>query len=117
MMGVLLPTNVAPAGQLPFTDGALVKATMFPSVFPYINPPLAGSPNDQSVTITMQQSSNVGGPYANTSSKYDNSTGKISTSKTGASTGFYRAVADLHGVSLGAPTVTSSNVLMKVNIP
>ena len=43
MMGVLLSTNVAPSGQLPFTDGALVTANMFPSVFPYINPPLAGS--------------------------------------------------------------------------
>ncbi len=117
MMGVLLSTNVAPAGQLPFTDGALVNAKMFQSVFPYINPPIAGSPNDQSVTITMQKSGSVNGLYANTAAKYDNSTGNISTSKTGGNTGFYRAVADLHGVSLGAPTVTSSNVVMKVNIP
>jgi Domain of unknown function (DUF4331) len=117
MMGVLLPTNVAPSGQLPFTDGALVNANMFQSVFPYINPPLAGSPNDLSVTVTMQKSPNVLGPYANTASKYDSSTGKISTSTTGGSEGFYRAIADLHGVSLGTPTVTSSNVTMKVNVP
>jgi hypothetical protein len=117
MMGVLLSTNVAPAGQLPFTDGALVNAPMFQSVFPYINPPLPGSPNDQSVTITMQSSGGVGGPFANIPAKYDSSTGKISAAKTGGSTGFYRAVADLHGVNLGGPTVTSSNVVMKVNIP
>ena len=117
MMGVLLPTNVAPSGQLPFTDGALVTANIFQQVFPYINPPLAGSPNDLSVNITMQKSGGVNGPYANTASKYDSSTGKISTSPTGGSTGFYRAVTDLPGVSFGTPTVTSSNVMIGLKIP
>lgn len=117
MMGVLLPTNVAPSGQLPFTDGALVTANMFQQVFPYINPPLAGSPNDLSVNITMQRSGSVNGPYADTSAKYDSSSGKLSTSPTGGNTGFYRVKADLPGVSLGAPTVTSSNVLIGVKLP
>jgi hypothetical protein len=117
MMGVLLPTNVAPSGQLPFTDGALVTANMFQQVFPYINPPLAGSPNDLSVNVTMQQSGNVGGPFANVASKYNNSTGKLSTSPTGGNAGFYRVKSDLPGVILGTPTVTSSNVLIGVKIP
>jgi len=117
MMGALLPTTVAPSGQLPFTDGALVTANMFPSVFPYINPPLAGSPNDLSVNITMQQSGNVSGPYANTPAKYNSATGQISTSTTGGNTGFYRAAADLPGVRLGAPTVTGSNVTITVKVP
>ncbi|HEX4350678.1 MAG TPA: DUF4331 domain-containing protein, partial [Verrucomicrobiae bacterium] len=117
MMGKLLSTTVAPSGQLPFTDGALVTANMFQSVFPYINPPLAGSPNDLSVTITMQQSGTVNGQYANTASKYNSSTGKLSTSTTGGNTGFYRTSSNLQGVSLGQPTVTSSNVVMGVNIP
>jgi hypothetical protein len=117
VMGVLLSTNDAPSGQLPFTDGALVTANMFPSVFPYINPPLAGSPNDLSVNVTVQESGNVGGPYTSVASKYNNSTGQLSTSPTGGSTGFYRTSANLPGVKLGTPTVTSSNVLFGVKLP
>jgi hypothetical protein len=117
MMGVLLPTTVAPSGQLPFTDGALVTANMFASTFPYINPPLAGSPNDLSVNITMQQSPNVAGPYANTAATYNSATGQIATAPTGSATGFYRAQTDLPGVQLGTPTVTSTNVLIGVKVP
>jgi Domain of unknown function (DUF4331) len=117
VMGKLLSTNDAPSGQLPFTDGALVTANMFQQVFPYLNPPLAGSPNDLSVNITLQQSGHVNGPYADTAAKYDSGTGKLSTSPTGGGSGFYRAKADLPGVRLGAPTVTSSNVVMSVNLP
>jgi hypothetical protein len=90
---------------------------MFPSVFPYINPPLAGSPNDLNVNVTMQQSGNVAGPYANVASKYNGSTGQLSTSPTGGNTGFYRVKADLPGVTLGTPAVTSSNILIGVKLP
>jgi hypothetical protein len=117
MMGVLLSTNEAPSGQLPFTDGALVTANVFQSVFPYINPPLAGSPNDLSVNITMQQSTNASGPYVNTPAKYNSSTGQLSTAPGTGSANFYRASADLPGINLGAPTVTSSNVLIGVKVP
>ncbi|MEO5560434.1 MAG: DUF4331 domain-containing protein [Dokdonella sp.] len=44
-MGVLLPEAQAPAGQLPLTDGATLKATDFPATFPYLKTPLPGSPN------------------------------------------------------------------------
>ncbi|GAB2625761.1 DUF4331 domain-containing protein [Novilysobacter erysipheiresistens] len=44
-MGALLPADVAPSGQLPYTDGAIVAATDFRDTFPYLNTPLAGSPN------------------------------------------------------------------------
>ncbi len=47
-MGVLLPPDVAPAGQLPITDGATVKATDFRETFPYLNTPVPGSPNEAS---------------------------------------------------------------------
>ncbi len=117
MMGKLLSTNDAPSGQLPFTDGALVTANMFQQVFPYIKPPLAGSPNDLSVNVTMQQSGNVNGPYADTASKYNGGTAQLSTLTTGGSAGFYRVKADLPGVILGTPTVTSSNVLMSIKLP
>ncbi len=46
VMGVLLPSEVAPDGQLPYTDGTHVDATMFQDVFPYLNAPVPGSPND-----------------------------------------------------------------------
>jgi hypothetical protein len=44
-MGVLLPASVAADGQLPYTDGTPIAATDFGSTFPYVNPPLPGSPN------------------------------------------------------------------------
>jgi hypothetical protein len=43
VMGVLLPANVAPAGQLPYTDGAYLDATFFDNQFPYIRTPIAGA--------------------------------------------------------------------------
>lgn len=45
-MGVLLPQEDAPSGQLPYTDGATVNAGVFRSQFPYLNTPIAGSPNN-----------------------------------------------------------------------
>ena len=44
-MGVLLPTDQAPDGQLPYTDGTSLSAADFAQTFPYLNPPLPGSPN------------------------------------------------------------------------
>ncbi len=59
--GVLLPSAQAPGGQLPYTDGALISATiaytpdgtitgdeslrLFRDTFPYLRGPLSGSPN------------------------------------------------------------------------
>lgn len=43
-MGVLLPEEDAPSGQLPFTDGVTARATDYPVTFPYLNAPLPGSP-------------------------------------------------------------------------
>jgi hypothetical protein len=34
----------APAGDLPFTDGAIVDASFFDQAFPYLKAPLPGSP-------------------------------------------------------------------------
>jgi hypothetical protein len=44
-MGVLLPADQAPSGGLAFTDGAFVDATFFTEYFPYLQPPIPGSPN------------------------------------------------------------------------
>lgn len=45
-MGALLPAANAPSGDLPFTDGVFIDATMFDDRFPYLNDPLPGSPTD-----------------------------------------------------------------------
>ena len=45
VMGVLLASAQAPAGQLPFTDGAFVDDSAFDATFPYLKTPLRGSPN------------------------------------------------------------------------
>jgi hypothetical protein len=45
MMGKLLPANVAPSGQFPYTDGVARTAANFQNRFPYLNTPIAGSPN------------------------------------------------------------------------
>ena len=42
-MGVLLPEEVAPSGQLPYTDGVLQQAGQFMDRFPYLNTPLSGT--------------------------------------------------------------------------
>lgn len=60
-MGVLLPPALAPTGQLPYTDGAIISATvaytpdgtvtsdqtlrLLRDAFPYLQVPLSGSPN------------------------------------------------------------------------
>jgi len=44
MMGALLPLDVAPSGQLPYTDGAAVSAADFDDTFPYLRTPNPGSP-------------------------------------------------------------------------
>ncbi len=45
-MGVLLPKADAPSNDLPYTDGAALKATDFRNTFPYLNTPIAGSPSN-----------------------------------------------------------------------
>ncbi len=44
VMGVLLPSDVAPQGQLPYTDGAYLDAGFFDETFPYLRSPIPGSP-------------------------------------------------------------------------
>jgi Domain of unknown function (DUF4331) len=69
VMGVLLPTAQAPTGQLPYTDGAFVDATvayspegtivadqalrLFRDTFPFLQVPLSGSPNPAHVKASL----------------------------------------------------------------
>ncbi len=84
LMGKLLSTNDAPSGQVPFTDGALINAGMFQPVFPYLNPPIPGSPQDVSVTITLQKSASANGPFLNTAAKYNRANATLSTTPAAA---------------------------------
>jgi len=93
-MGKLLSTNDAPSGQLPFTDGAFVDATMFDSVFPYIKPPLPGSPNDFSVLVTLQSSTNAAGPFTDVQAVYNPAKRKLVTPKTDSTERFFRLRQD-----------------------
>ncbi|OQW31351.1 MAG: hypothetical protein A4E19_20420 [Nitrospira sp. SG-bin1] len=43
-MGYLLPSNVAAAGQLPFTDQTRIPASSFSEQFPYLATPIPGAP-------------------------------------------------------------------------
>lgn len=117
VMGKLLSTNVAPSGQLPFTDGAFVDAAMFPSVFPYLNPPLAGSPNGLSLTLTLQKSGYVNGQYVDAPATYNNSSSTLTTPRDSESSSFYRIRSDLQGVRLGAPSFTSTNATLELQAP
>jgi hypothetical protein len=117
VMGKLLSANDAPSGQLPFTDGALVTANMFPSTFPYLNPPLAGSPNDLSLTITLQKSGAVSGPYLDTPATYNSSTSTLSTPKAASGPEFYRAKSDTPGVRLGTPSASGASVVLGLRTP
>ncbi len=114
VMGKLLSTNDAPAGQLPFTDGALVNASFFAQTFPYLQPPLAGSPNDPSVTVTLQSATSATGPFANTPATYDAASQTLSAGKTSAATGFYRVKADKAGVKLNGVVEDANSVRIGV---
>src|SRR5262249_26398636 len=43
-MGYLLSEALAPAGQAPLTDNAFIDDSFFDDFFPYLMPPLPGSP-------------------------------------------------------------------------
>jgi hypothetical protein len=90
---------------------------MFQSGFPYVNPPLAGSPNDLSLTITLQKSSAVTGPYVDTPATYDTSSSTLSTPKSSDRGSFYRAKADQKGVRLGSPVANGSSVVLGLQTP
>ncbi len=47
VMGVLLDEESAPAGQIGYTDGAVVDRDQLLSGFPYLGHPISGSPNPQ----------------------------------------------------------------------
>jgi hypothetical protein len=117
VMGALLSTNEAPSGRLPFTDGATVNARMFQNQFPYLNPPVAGSPNT-TITIGVQTSTNLHGPYQSVSVQplkagYHAAARMLSVPKPGPQTGYMKAEAD-RKVTLANPAVNATELSAQI---
>ena len=109
VMGKLLSATDAPSGQLPFTDGALVNASMFKESFPYLNEPIPGSPNDPYLTITVQASAQANGAYQNVDATYDAANQQIVAPKSNGNAAFYRLNAD-GKATLSQPVVDQTSV-------
>jgi hypothetical protein len=109
VMGVLLSTNDAPSGQLPFTDGAAIDAKMFSNAFPYINAPLAGSPNDPTIEISVQTSPKVDGSFRSVPATFNSQNRTISVPRQ-EKMEFIRTRGDTR-VSLGQVTVKDENTV------
>ena len=108
VMGALIPGS--PNEKVPFTDGAYVDAKMFSDKFPYLNPPLKGSPNDPYINVLLQASPSLQSPFINaTGVRYDGQTGSLIADKPGTNIGFFQVKAD-QAVRLGVPRESGNQV-------
>jgi hypothetical protein len=112
-LGLFGQTNQALAGGLPFTDGATVNARMFPDRFPYVNPPVKGSPNDPTITITPRVSAGAAGPYRAVGGTFDPTNRILTVTAPEGATGFLGATAD-GKVSFGVPEVRDGQIRTRV---
>lgn len=117
VMGKLLSAEEAPSGQLPYTDGALVNASMFPSEFPYLRQPLPGSPNDFSINITLQAADSVDGTFTDAPSTFNAEEQTLITPRSEGDQRFYRLKTDgTGGVRLDRDRIeVDSNVQLGVS--
>jgi Domain of unknown function (DUF4331) len=117
VMGALLDPTNAPSGKLPFTDGATVNSSMFPNQFPYLNPPVAGSPNT-TISLSAKTSPTAQGGYQpllfqTLSSGYNATTRTLVVPKPDSKTGFLQLHTD-RKVNAVNPSVTSSNLSVQI---
>ncbi len=110
-LGLFGTPDQAPAGDLPFTDGAAVHAGMMLDRFPYLNPPLGGSPNDPTVVITPQVAGQVQGPYRSVPGTFDpaSRTLRVGRPADAADTLFLRTKSD-RPVTLGNAKATAGAI-------
>jgi hypothetical protein len=111
-MGAVLSTNDASSGQLPFTDGATVNASMFPNQFPYLNMPVPGSPNT-TITIGVQTAASLSQPsqsvlFRPLTDAFNPATRTLSLPKPSPNQGFMKITAD-RKVQLVNPSVNATN--------
>lgn len=116
VMGILLPEADAPSGKLPFTDGAYVDAKMFLPGFPYLNPPIPGSPNDPTVIITVQSAPQAGAPFKGVPATFDPDRRVVQTAKPEGPSGVYRVLSDSR-VGLTGAKVNGNTVELSVETP
>lgn len=115
VMGVLLPLADAPSGQLAYTDGAAINASVFAETFPYLNSPIPGSPNDPVIEVTLQGSSDLVNFLALGSGvSYDSESKEITAPSLGIDRGFYRLKTDETGVSIQIGAITDETVKIRV---
>lgn len=112
-LGLFGTPGQAPAGDAPFTDGATVNASFFLNRFPYLQPPIPGSPNDGSFLVTPQIAPMVNGPYSDTMGTYDPATRTLKVAKPTPTNGFLRLKSEAP-VSMEKPAVTSTNFTVKI---
>lgn len=92
-MGALVPD--APNKDVPFTDGAYVDANFFLEKFPYLRPPLKGSPNDPTINILLKSATTPAGPFQNAKGvTWDESKQTLTADKPDPSNGYFRLQAD-----------------------
>jgi hypothetical protein len=108
-MGKLLKPADAPVGDAPITDGAPVDASMFDSQFPYLTTPIAGSPNDLSLTLRPQSAPSVHGPFRNVPGRLDSSTGRVSVEAPATGDAVLRVQAD-RSVRLESPAISEGRL-------
>ena len=94
VMGKLLPPASAPVGDAPLTDGALVNASFFSNHFPYLATPLAGSPNDLSITIRPQVSPTMESAFKPVPGRFDTATRKLSVTVPDGDSAFLGIASD-----------------------
>ncbi|MBL9174677.1 MAG: DUF4331 domain-containing protein [Verrucomicrobiales bacterium] len=109
VMGKLLRPEVAPVGDAPLTDGARVDASFFSNSFPYLTSPLAGSPNDLSITIQPQIAPTLNAPFKAVPGTFDPATRRLTVSGAGADSGFLGIKSDAKA-SLTEPAVSDGKL-------
>jgi len=110
-LGLFGTPDQAPSGDIPFTDGATVNSTFFLDRFPYLTTPVAGSPNDPSITFTPQVSSTANGPFRTVAGAFDPASQTLTVLKPAdaASSAFLRLKSD-RPITLGQPTTTATQL-------
>ena len=114
VMGALLPEEQAPNKSLPFTDGALVTASMFQTSFPYLTEPVKGSPNDPTITLLVEGATNVDATFKPLQATFDPEEQVLRTDRTSNPAGFYRLQSDQKGVVIDSVDVDDSKVSLGV---
>ncbi|MGE3312707.1 MAG: DUF4331 domain-containing protein [Limisphaerales bacterium] len=110
-LGLFGTPDQAPAGDIPFTDGATVNASYFSDRFPYLTAPVAGSPNAPSITFTPQVAASAAGPFRNVSSSFDpaSQTLTVLKPKESPNAAFLRLNSDTP-LTLGQPVTTPTQL-------